>query len=233
MLTGRDRAVLADARSTRVEPRLPGKAIDPGTTAAVNRQFLEPVRGCFRKRPPWRDLPERVSIWTTYSSGSAAGWFQVTSGAHSTPVADPGSAVRLLLRPERGTEPHLSFTCTSGPAIAAVEVRSVNESDARRRSQDLCVQFLTHDAPRADELVVAPGTAMPSRPNHRVGDRSQDLEDLGHYVDNPTAVRGRRRQLHSCRHRLQAVPGSRRGPASGGVDGASQQTVGDVALPRL
>ena len=64
----------------------------------------------------------------------------------------------------------------------------MNESDAGRRSQDLSVQFLTRDAPRADELVVAPGTAMPNRPNHRVGNRIQDLEDLRNHVDNPTAV---------------------------------------------
>lgn len=58
-----DKTVPADAMSARVEPMPPGKAIDPGTTSAVNRQFLEAVRGRFRKRPPWRDLPERVSNW--------------------------------------------------------------------------------------------------------------------------------------------------------------------------
>lgn len=64
----------------------------------------------------------------------------------------------------------------------------MNASDAGRRSKDLFVQFLTHDASRADELVVAPGTAIPNRPSHRVGNRNQDLEDLGNHVDKPTAI---------------------------------------------
>ena len=36
--------------------------------------------------------------------------------------------------------------------------------------------------------VVVLGAATSGRPHHRIGDRYQDLKDLGHDVDNPAAV---------------------------------------------
>ena len=38
------------------------------------------------------------------------------------------------------------------------------------------------------EIVVALGASVGGRPHHRIGDRYQDLKDLGHDVDNPAAV---------------------------------------------
>ena len=60
-----DRTVLTDAMWARVEPMLPGKASDPGATAADNRQFLEAVLWRFRTGSPWRDLPERFGNWNS------------------------------------------------------------------------------------------------------------------------------------------------------------------------
>ncbi len=42
--------------------------------------------------------------------------------------------------------------------------------------------------PRDDEVIVVLGAALSGRPHHRIGDRYQDLKDLGHDVDNPAAV---------------------------------------------
>ncbi len=53
-----DRTVLTDAMWARIEPILPGKATDPGVTAADNRMFLEAVLWRTRTGSPWRDLPE-------------------------------------------------------------------------------------------------------------------------------------------------------------------------------
>ena len=39
-----------------------------------------------------------------------------------------------------------------------------------------------------DEIVVALGAATTGRPHHRIGDRYQDLKELGHDLDNPAAV---------------------------------------------
>ena len=60
-----DRTVLTDAMWARVEPMLPGKATDPGVTAADNRQFLEAVLWRIRTGSPRRDLPERFGKWNS------------------------------------------------------------------------------------------------------------------------------------------------------------------------
>ena len=60
-----DRTVLTDAMWVRVEHMLPGKATDPGATAADNRQFLEAVLWRTRTGSPWRDLPERFGNWNS------------------------------------------------------------------------------------------------------------------------------------------------------------------------
>ncbi|MDR8240482.1 amino acid synthesis family protein, partial [Acinetobacter baumannii] len=53
----------------------------------------------------------------------------------------------------------------------------------------LTLQFAIPDAPAADELVVVIGAATGGRPHHRIGDRYKDLEELGHDVKNPAAVK--------------------------------------------
>ncbi len=64
----------------------------------------------------------------------------------------------------------------------------MDKNDVGRRSHYLTVHFAIPDAPRADELVIALGAATSGRPHHRIGDRYQDLKDLGHDLDNPAAV---------------------------------------------
>ncbi|MEM6942549.1 MAG: amino acid synthesis family protein [Pseudomonadota bacterium] len=87
-----------------------------------------------------------------------------------------------------GAKSYLAFTNTRGPANAPIMVPLMDKNDAGRRSHYLTVQFAIPDAPRADEVVVVLGGATCGRPHHRIGDRYQDLEDLGHDVDNPAAV---------------------------------------------
>ena len=60
-----DRTVLTDAMWARIEPMLPGKATDPGVTAAVGRMFLEAVLWRIRTGSPWRDLPESFGNWNS------------------------------------------------------------------------------------------------------------------------------------------------------------------------
>jgi len=83
---------------------------------------------------------------------------------------------------------YLSFTNTRGPANAPIMVPLMDKNDAGRRSHYLTVQFAIPDAPRADEIVVTLGGATTGRPHHRIGDRYQDLKELGHDVDNPASV---------------------------------------------
>ena len=50
---------LTDAQWERVADLLPGKAGDPGRTAADNRTFVNGVLWVLRSGAHWRDLPER------------------------------------------------------------------------------------------------------------------------------------------------------------------------------
>lgn len=83
---------------------------------------------------------------------------------------------------------YLAFTNIRGGANAPIQIPLMDKNDVGRRSHYLTVHFAIPDAPRADELVVALGAATSGRPHHRIGDRYQDLKDLGHDLDNPAAV---------------------------------------------
>ncbi|MFT2098843.1 amino acid synthesis family protein [Marinomonas sp. 2405UD66-6] len=82
----------------------------------------------------------------------------------------------------------LSFSNTRGPANAAIAVPMMDKNDGGRRSHYLTLQFNICDAPRDDEIVVVLGGATGGRPHHRIGDRYQELKELGHDIDNPAAV---------------------------------------------
>jgi hypothetical protein len=87
-----------------------------------------------------------------------------------------------------GAKSYLSFTNTRGGANAPILVPLMDKNDAGRRSHYLTIQFAIPDAPRDNEVVVVLGAATGGRPHHRIGDRYQDLKDLGHDLDNPAAV---------------------------------------------
>lgn len=83
---------------------------------------------------------------------------------------------------------YLAFTNTRGGPNAPIAVPLMDKNDAGRRSHYLTIQFSINDAPRADEIVIVLGGATGGRPHHRIGDRYQDLKDLGHDVENPAAL---------------------------------------------
>ena len=87
-----------------------------------------------------------------------------------------------------GAKTYLAFTNVRGPANCPVMVPLMDKQDEGRRSHYQTVHFSIPDAPAADELIVALGASTGGRPHHRIGDRYQDLKDLGHDVANPAAV---------------------------------------------
>lgn len=87
-----------------------------------------------------------------------------------------------------GATSYLSFTNTRAGANAPICVPLMDKHDAGRRSHYLTIQFAIADAPRNDEIVIVLGGASGGRPHHRIGDRYQDLKDLGHDLDNPAAL---------------------------------------------
>ena len=73
---------LTDAQWARVEPLLPGRAGDPGRTAADNRLFVDAVLFVLKTGIPWADLPARYGKPNTarkrFDRWSAAGvWGRV------------------------------------------------------------------------------------------------------------------------------------------------------------
>ncbi|ATF17862.1 amino acid synthesis family protein [Phaeobacter gallaeciensis] len=87
-----------------------------------------------------------------------------------------------------GAKSYLSFCNTRGPANAPLMIPLMDKNDGGRRSHYLTIQTSVADAPAADEILVALGASIGGRPHHRIGDRYQDLKELGHDVDNPAAV---------------------------------------------
>ncbi|NKF33942.1 amino acid synthesis family protein, partial [Pseudomonas sp. BGM005] len=83
---------------------------------------------------------------------------------------------------------YLAFCNTRGPASAPIMIPLMDKNDEGRRSHYLTIQTSIPDAPAADEIVVALGASVGGRPHHRIGDRYQDLKDLGQDVANPAGV---------------------------------------------
>lgn len=78
-----------------------------------------------------------------------------------------------------GAKSYLSFTNTRGAANTPVVVPLMHKLDEGMRSHYLTIQFSILDAPAHDEIVVALGGSIGGRPHHRIGDRYQDLRELG------------------------------------------------------
>ena len=78
----RRRHELTDAQWAKIEGLLPGKAGDPGRTAADNRLFVNACLWVLKTGAAWADLPGRFgkpnSLWKRYDRWAAAGvWERV------------------------------------------------------------------------------------------------------------------------------------------------------------
>ena len=87
-----------------------------------------------------------------------------------------------------GAKSYLAFTNIRGGANTPIMIPLMDKNDEGRRSHYLTIHFAIPDAPAADEIVVALGASIGGRPHHRIGDRYQDLKDLGHDPKNPASV---------------------------------------------
>ncbi|MFN3643613.1 MAG: amino acid synthesis family protein [Gemmobacter sp.] len=87
-----------------------------------------------------------------------------------------------------GAMTYLAFTNIRGGANSPVMIPLMDKHDEGRRSHYLTVQTAIADAPAADEVLVALAASTGGRPHHRIGDRYQDLRELGHDPANPAAV---------------------------------------------
>lgn len=64
----------------------------------------------------------------------------------------------------------------------------MDKEDGGRRSHYQTIQTSIADAPADDEIIVALGASVGGHPNHRIGDRYEDLREIGRDVDNPADV---------------------------------------------
>jgi Amino acid synthesis len=78
-----------------------------------------------------------------------------------------------------GAKSYLSFTNTRGGPDCPIVIPLMHKHGEGMRSHYLTVQFSILDAPAPDEIVVALGASIGGRPHHRIGDRYQDLKELG------------------------------------------------------
>jgi transposase len=83
---GVKRYELNEAQWSRIASLLPGKAGDPGRTAADNRLFVNGVLWVLRSGAHWPDLPERYGKWksvhTRFTRWAKAGVSGAVSSDH-------------------------------------------------------------------------------------------------------------------------------------------------------
>ena len=84
-----------------------------------------------------------------------------------------------------GAKSYLVFTNTRAPANGPIMIPLMDKHDPGKRSHYHTIQFAISDSPAANEIVIALGGANGGRPHHRIGDRYQDLKELGNDIDDP------------------------------------------------
>ncbi|WP_085315443.1 amino acid synthesis family protein [Derxia lacustris] len=78
-----------------------------------------------------------------------------------------------------GARSYLAFTNVRGGPACPIAIPLMHKADEGMRSHYLTIQFSIVDAPAPDEVVIALGASIGGRPHHRIGDRYQDLKELG------------------------------------------------------
>lgn len=78
-----------------------------------------------------------------------------------------------------GAKSYLSFTNMRGGPNGPIVIPLMHKLDEGMRSHYLTIQFAIPDAPAPDEIIVALGASIGGRPHHRIGNRYEDLKELG------------------------------------------------------
>ena len=87
-----------------------------------------------------------------------------------------------------GAKTYLVFANTRGAAGTSLVIPLMDKHDGGRRSHYQTIHLSVPDAPAEDEIIVALGASVGGHPNHRIGDRYEDLKEMGHDLDNPAGV---------------------------------------------
>lgn len=92
------------------------------------------------------------------------------------------------LREAIDAKTYLVFSNTRGAAGCTITIPLMDKDDGGRRSHYQTLQTTIPDAPAEDEIIVALGGSLGGHPHHRIGNRYEDLEEMGRSVDNPAGV---------------------------------------------
>lgn len=82
-------------------------------------------------------------------------------------------------REAAGGTAYLSFTNIRGPAGSAIMIPMTHKTDTGLRSHYITLHFTISDAPCENEIVVAIGAATGGRMHPRIGNRYEDMADMG------------------------------------------------------
>lgn len=93
-----------------------------------------------------------------------------------------------IYREAVGAKTYLGFNNMRGGPGAPIMIPLMDKHDGGRRSHYLSIHLNIPDAPASDEMIVALGASVGGRPHSRIGDRYQDLAEMGRDADNPTGT---------------------------------------------
>ena len=83
---------------------------------------------------------------------------------------------------------YLVFANTRGAAGTSLMIPLMHKDDGGLRSHYQTIHTSIPDAPAEDEIIIALGASIGGHPNHRIGNRYDDLREMGHDADNPAGV---------------------------------------------
>lgn len=83
---------------------------------------------------------------------------------------------------------YLVFSNLRGAAGTPVIIPLMHKDDGGLRSHYQTIHTVVPDAPAEDEVIIALGASVGGHPHHRIGNRYEDLKEMGHDVDNPAGV---------------------------------------------
>jgi hypothetical protein len=83
---------------------------------------------------------------------------------------------------------YLVFSNTRGAAGTSLMIPLMHKDDGGQRSHYQTIHLSVQDAPAEDEIIMALGASIGGHPNHRIGNRYQDIAEMGGDVENPAGV---------------------------------------------
>ncbi|MBN9477887.1 MAG: peptide synthetase [Bordetella sp. SCN 67-23] len=186
------RKVVSYVEETRVEGgRKAGRPLLMVLSAAVlknpwaGKPFTEDLRPeILRIAPPLGDLLVGEILKYTGSGDRVEGYGKAAVVGADGEVEHASALIHTLrfgnkYRNAVGGTSYLSFTNSRGAMGCPIVVPMMHKNDEGMRSHYLTVQTTIADAPAADEVVVALGASVGGRPHHRIGDRYQDMREMG------------------------------------------------------